>query len=141
MADAVVGRGTHRPASLRSVASNSSVSSGVSLTRRARTKTRPKTAGSSGRADKPPESPASQLPYVDQTFARGLSRRPPSTIVSNESPPRSHANKVLAVQTDATSSHAEGRDAVADSVSESLQSPPMTPRPVRIRTSVRTARA
>jgi hypothetical protein len=137
MADALVGQGTYRPASLRSVASSSSVSSGVSLTRRARIKGRPKTAGSSGRAGNLPGSPKSELPYIDISLARGESRTPPSQ--SPNFPPRSHRNEneAIKVQNDERSSQAEGRVVVADTISEGSQSPPMTPRVVRIRTSAR----
>lgn len=132
MVDALIGQGTHRPASLRSVASNSSVSSGVSLTRRSRTRTRPKTAGSSGRADSLTASPISELPYIDTRFVLGSSRVPPSTMVT-ELQPCSDRDEAIEVQNDDTSLVDE-RIAVMDGVSEGSQSPPMTPRLVRIRT-------
>ncbi|KAF8227268.1 hypothetical protein L208DRAFT_1441552 [Tricholoma matsutake] len=126
MVDALIGQGTHRPASLRSVASNSSVSSGVSLTRRSRTRTRPKTAGSSGRADSLTASPISELPYIDTRFVLGSSRVPPSTMVT-ELQPCSDRDEAIEVQNDDTSLVDE-RIAVMDGVSEGSQSPPMTPR-------------
>lgn len=61
--------GAQRPGSLRSVASNSSLVSGTSLTRRARTRARSKTllAEASTRSDKlPNNSQTSELPYTDQ---------------------------------------------------------------------------
>ncbi|TFK40304.1 hypothetical protein BDQ12DRAFT_734302 [Crucibulum laeve] len=63
----------HRPASLRSVASNSSIASGVSLTRRPRTtRTRSKTVtgGSSGRSDQPNDRDPSELPYLDTPYVQ-----------------------------------------------------------------------
>ena len=136
MADALLGQGTHRPASLHSVASNSSVASGVSLTRRARTKTRPKTAGSSGRADKLSESPISELPHIDIDFVLEPSEGLLSTIAAEplSLPPRSHRDEAVEIQNDNTSSRAEGRVVVRDGILEHSQMPPVTTRLVRIRT-------
>ncbi|KAF9468148.1 hypothetical protein BDZ94DRAFT_1294609 [Collybia nuda] len=69
MADPIAGQGIQRQGSLRSVASNTSIGSGVSLTRRARTRARSKTltgGGSSVRSDKLPKSPTSELPYLEK---------------------------------------------------------------------------
>lgn len=68
MADPLAGQGTQRQGSLRSVASNSSIASGTSLTRRARIRARSKTlmGESSVRSDKLPNSPTSELPYLDK---------------------------------------------------------------------------
>lgn len=54
-----------RPRSIRSVASNSSIASGVSLSRRSRTRTRSKTVTGASRTDAVPRSPLpSDLPYL-----------------------------------------------------------------------------
>jgi len=60
----------HRPPSIRSVASNSSLASGVSLSRRPRTRTRSKTVtGASGEPESVPRSPGlSDLPYLAANF-------------------------------------------------------------------------
>jgi hypothetical protein len=133
MADAPVGQGTHRPASLRSVASSSSVGSSVNLTRRARTKTRPKTAGSSGRADQRPESPISELPYINPRFVLESSGGLPSTGIPPRFSRRSHS-EALEVRNKDTPIESEARVAIPDDLPEVSQSPPMTPRLVRIRT-------
>jgi hypothetical protein len=138
MADIPVGQGTHRAASLRSVASTSSVGSSVSLTRRARTKTRPKTAGSSGRADhdKRPESPISELPYINPGFVPESSGGLPSTTIPPRYSRRSHSEAFEVQNLNDTPIESEARVAVPDDLSEVSQSPPMTPRLVRIRTSL-----
>lgn len=58
----------HRPASIRSVASNSSIASGVSLSRRPRTRARSKTI--TGTSSEPPSPAASDLPYLTGTFVQ-----------------------------------------------------------------------
>lgn len=57
-----------RPGSLRSVASNSSIASGVSLARRQRTRLRSKTL--TGNSDEPPLSPTSELPYLGTSLVQ-----------------------------------------------------------------------
>ncbi|KAG6917008.1 hypothetical protein DXG01_004273 [Tephrocybe rancida] len=80
-----------RPASIRSVASNSSIASGVSLTRRARTRTRSKTVtgGPSSRLDSVPKSPASEIPYLGTKFTQEpIPYLPPTPTESQGAPPR-----------------------------------------------------
>lgn len=74
-----------RPASIRSVASNTSTASGVSLTRRARTRVRSKTltGGSSNRPDDSSSKISNpDLPYLDKVF----SPEPPPSLPSSRSP-------------------------------------------------------
>lgn len=61
-----------RPGSIRSVASNSSIASGVSLARRPRTRTRSRTVtGGSMRPEDVPQFPASSdLPYLSSPISR-----------------------------------------------------------------------
>lgn len=65
MASHAEGMGLGRPSSIRSVASNSSISSGTSLTRRARTRTRSRTV-TGGMTAKAPD-PAPELPHLGES--------------------------------------------------------------------------
>ncbi|RDB26279.1 hypothetical protein Hypma_006504 [Hypsizygus marmoreus] len=91
MADHPQGQGTQRQGSIRSVASNSSLASGVSLTRRARTRIRSKTltGGSSPRPINLSKDPQSELPYLEKAFVQEPIPSLPTTPseVSN-APPR-----------------------------------------------------
>ncbi|KAG5638905.1 hypothetical protein H0H81_008966 [Sphagnurus paluster] len=73
MAEYLDGQGAQRQNSVRSIASNTSAASGVSLTRRARTRARSKTltAPSSPRLPTSlPNSPTSELPYLGVSFTQ-----------------------------------------------------------------------
>ncbi|KAF5371858.1 hypothetical protein D9615_009561 [Tricholomella constricta] len=96
MADHVHGQGIQRPCSIRSVASNSSIASGVSLTRRARTRARSKTltnTSSPRLPDSLPKSPASELPYLGVNSAQepvpNLPNSPNEALAAPPRPPRS----------------------------------------------------
>ena len=79
MASHAEGMGLGRPSSIRSVASNSSVSSGTSLTRRARTRTRSRTV-TGGAAAKAPDS-APELPHPGETrLLQDFSLTQPTTL-------------------------------------------------------------
>ena len=132
MPDSLPDHGTRRPASLRSVASASSVGSGTSLTRRARAKGRPKTAGSSGWPDKLPGSPISELPYLDKPSAEdtpgGLPSAIPKALPSR--PPRAPGSPHRDKAAEKDDARTEGRVTAPDGTSGS----PMAANTVRIRT-------
>jgi hypothetical protein len=69
-----------RPRSIRSVASNSSIGSCVSLSRRPRTKTRSRTVtGSSSRSEELPQGPTeSILPYLNGLVVQDSPEEPPT---------------------------------------------------------------
>ena len=85
-----------RPGSVRSVASNSSIGSCASLSRRPRTRTRSRTVtGSSSRSD-PPQTPTeSILPYLnDSTVHNTLEERPvEASITTLPIPPSSSSEQ------------------------------------------------
>lgn len=95
MADQPYGQSSQRPGSIRSVASNSSIASGVSLTRRARTRARSKTltGGSSPRPDGLPQNPVSELAYLDKAYVQepvqSLPLTPTEPLSAPPRPPRS----------------------------------------------------
>ncbi|KJA22892.1 hypothetical protein HYPSUDRAFT_40351, partial [Hypholoma sublateritium FD-334 SS-4] len=75
----------HRPRSIRSVASNSSIGSGVSLSRRARTRTRSKTV-----TGEVPRSPLpSDLPYLGGAVVQEPENILDASLEAPERPPRS----------------------------------------------------
>jgi hypothetical protein len=79
-----------RPGSIRSVASNSSIASGVSLARRPRTRTRSRTVtGGSMRPEDIPQSPASSdLPYLNSPISREpVGEHPTSQPIPLTAPP------------------------------------------------------
>ena len=81
-----------RPRSIRSVASNSSIGSCVSLSRRPRTKTRSRTVtGSSSRSEEPPQSPTeSILPYLNGLVVQDSPEEPPTVVKAPITTPPIH---------------------------------------------------
>src|SRR4051812_38175702 len=71
MASHADGLGLQRPASIRSVASNASAASAVSLTRRARTRARSRTL--TGGTSRPSNDHAPDLPSLDKPGPPGIS--------------------------------------------------------------------
>lgn len=137
MADPLAGQGTQRQSSLRSVASNSSIASGTSLTRRARTsRARSKTlmGESSVQSDKLPNSPTSELPYLDkidvqQPFEGSVTGPLSAPAQLLHSP---HTGEGMRVQP-----RSDGHSPVTEHYSGDLQSYSMSgSKLVRIRTSV-----
>ncbi|KAF8992854.1 hypothetical protein BDQ17DRAFT_1369018 [Cyathus striatus] len=110
-----------RPGSIRSVASSSSIASGVSLTRRPRTRARSRTVTSpSQRNVDSPTSPVSELPYLDRPLIQephpdaSSSSQEPLTI-SPARPPRSPQRLEIEIRsTDAHSSHGSELATAAD---------------------------
>ncbi len=75
----------HRPRSIRSVASNSSIASGVSLSRRSRTRTRSKTVT----GDAPRSPLPSDLPYLGGVVVQEPENILDAPLEAPERPPRS----------------------------------------------------
>ena len=75
----------HRPRSIRSVASNSSIASGVSLSRRSRTRTRSKTVT----GDAPRSPLLSDLPYLGGAVVQEPENILDAPLEAPERPPRS----------------------------------------------------
>jgi hypothetical protein len=138
MANPLPGQGTQRQGSLRSVASNSSIASGTSLTRRARTRARSKTltGGSSARSDKL-QSPISELPYLDKVNVQEpLEQSSPSPLGAPPRPPRSpHRTETMGGQI--ATMQASGDDSHSPATELYVEDPQSYPMPngrlVRIR--------
>jgi hypothetical protein len=125
-----------RPHSLRSVASNSTIASATSLSRRPRTRKRSRTVtGASGRPSEPPQDSLpvqSDLPYLSGSTAQESSQPLPvedkTTSDLPSRPPKSPLRllqvELLTRSSDATSSNA-GVDATV--VSEPLRTNTSTP--------------
>lgn len=81
-----------RPRSVRSVASNSSIGSSVSLSRRPRTKPRSRTlTGSSSRSEDPPQSPTeSILPYLNGPVVQDPPEKSPTVVKAPITTPSIH---------------------------------------------------
>ena len=95
-----------RPGSIRSVASNSSIGSCVSLSRRPRTKARSRTVtGSSSRSEDHPQSPTdSILPYLNDLAVQDPSMEPATVVITTLPQPPSSSEQPEIRSSDAASS-------------------------------------
>lgn len=117
-----------RPHSIRSVASNSSIASGVSLTRRSRTRTRSKTVTGSVAtpSEELPSNPITHLSLVD----RNSPQEPDATSQVSDIlllPPRS-----LNVATSSRSLTSQEADSAAGEVTLVAALPQQSPMPVKL---------
>ena len=114
---------TQRPGSIRSVASNSSISSGVSLSRRPRTRTRSRTVGASSRSEDPPQNPTeSILPYLNNPVVKDSSEEEPTVVKTPVVTPPIHPPSSSEQRISDTASSLEPAAADATAVD-----PPQTP--------------